>query len=144
MQNKLLGVALTELFTSGKKPPQKCPPMPTTKNDVYIYKILQTGDFFEQNDKVLSGDGRSLCLVTLVPLVLGSSNMTFQHIEIGEIRTEMMDAKMKQLDGDEWDLCTEFHTVLMNARWRKRTGTSFYSYNKEKVEEGILPPYVVR
>ncbi len=144
MQNRLLGVALTELFISGKTPPQKCPPMPKQKNEVFIYKICQSGKHFDQNDKVLGGAGRSLCLVTLVPLALGSTSMTFQHIEIGEITVDIKNPCLKQLGGDEWDFCTKFHTVLMNARWRKRTSSYFYVYNPEKVKKGILPPYVLR
>jgi len=143
MQNKLLSVALTELFTSGKTPPQKCPPMPGQRNNVYIYKLTQTGQVFEQNDKVLGGDGRSLCLVTLVPLAMDGTAMSFEHIEIGEISLSIEDPVMQKLNADEWDCCTKFHTVLMNARWRKRTGSSFYIYNSEKVKDGILPPYVV-
>lgn len=143
MQSKLLSVALTELFTAEQSSPQKSPPMHSERNSVYIYKLAQSGKIFEQNDQVLHGGGRSLCLVTLVPLALDATSMSFQHLEIGEMCVSIKNPVQKKLNSDEWDCCSKFHTVVMNARWRKRTGSSFYIYNVEKVKQGILPPYVV-
>ncbi len=143
MQNKLLSVALTELFTAERSSLQKSPPMYSERKSVYIYKLAQYGKVFNQNDRVLGGNGRSLCFVTLVPLALDNTAMSFHHLEIDEIQVDIKNPVERKLSSDEWDWCCKFHTVLMNARWRKRTGSSFYIYNAEKLKQGILPPYVV-
>lgn len=143
MQNKLLSVALTDLFTAGDKVAQKDPPAHSESNLVHVYKLIQKGKSFEQNDSALCGGHKALCLVTLVPLAINSTSMTFQHIEIGEISVTIKKLQETRLNSDEWEWCTKFHTVLMNARWRKRTGSSFYIYNTEKIKKQILPSYVV-
>ena len=143
MQEKLIGVALTELATSEKSAPQKCPPMHNESSIVYIYKLQQTGKLFDQNDRVLGSDGRSLCLVTLIPLRMEQTSMAFPHVELGDINVCIKDPISREMDKDSWEWCTRFHTVLMNARWRRRTGSAFFIYNTDKVRNGILPPFVV-
>ena len=143
MQEKLIGVAITELATSEKSAPQKCPPMHNEISIVYIYKLRQTGNMFDQNDTVLGSGGRSLCLVTLIPLRMEQTSMTFPHVELGDINVCIKDPIRGEMDKDSWEWCTRFHTVLMNARWRRRTGSAFFIYNTDKVRNGILPSFVV-
>ena len=143
MQEKLISVALTELATSEKPAAQKRPPIHSESSDVYIYKLQQTGKIFDQNDKVLGSDGRSLCLVTLTPLKIKNTTMVFPHVELGNISACIKDPIRGEIDKDSWDLCTRFHTVLMNGRWRKKNGSSFFTYNAEKGSNGILPQYVL-
>ena len=126
MQNKLLGVALTELFASGQAPPQKSPPMPGDSNEVYIYKLSQRGVLFDQNEKVLGGRGRTLCLITLTPFSRAPSPFQFTHLELGEVVCSISEPVKKMIDHDKWTLCTTFHTAAMNTRWRKRTKSTFY------------------
>ncbi len=143
MQNKLLSVALTELFTAGECPVQKSPPMHEDSRPVYMYKLAQSGKLFKQNDEVLCGDGRSLCLVSPVPLGLDNLSISFHHVDLGQISVSITNQLQKKFNSFEWDCCSKFHTILMNMRWRRRTGSSFYVYNIEKVKKGILPPYVI-
>jgi hypothetical protein len=126
MQNKLLGVALTELFASGQAPPQKSPPTPGESNEVYVYKLSQEGILFNQNEKVLGGKGRALCLVTLTPFVKALPTFTFTHLELGEVYCRLDKPTKTTFSHDEWTLCTHFHTAIMNTRWRKRTKSVFY------------------
>ena len=126
MQNKLLGVALTELFASGQAPPQKSPPMPGNSNEVYVYKLLQRGLLFDQNEKVLGGRGRTLCLITLTPFSTKPPDFYFTHLELGEVVCSITEPVKKMFNHDEWTLCTTFHTAVMNTRWRKRTKSAFY------------------
>ena len=126
MQNKLLGVALTELFASGKAPPQKSPPTPGESNEVYVYKLSQQGILFNQNEEVLGGNGRTLCLITLTPFAKAIPTLCFTHLELGEVHCNISEPIKTIISHDEWTLCTSFHTAIMNTRWRKRTRSAFY------------------
>lgn len=125
IQNKLLGVALRELFASGECPPQKTPPLPGQSNNVYVYKISQQGGLYDQNERALGGRGRTLCLITLsafkdIPI------FTFAHLQLGDVDCQIAGPFERILSHDEWTLCTTFHTLVMNTRWRKRTKSAFY------------------
>lgn len=143
MQEKLISVALAELATLRKCAPQKSPPMHNENSEVYIYKLQQTGNFFDQNDGVLGSDGRTLCLVTLSPLRLKKVDMKIPHVELGKISVCITDPIRRKMNEDSWEWCTRFHSVLMNGRWRKQTRSSFFKYNAEKACNGILPQYVL-
>ncbi len=126
MQSKLLGVALTELFASGKAAPQKSPPQPGDSNQVFVYKISQHGETFDQNDQAVGGNGRSLCLITLTKFAKDIPTFRFTHLELGDTTCDIEKPKILTLSHDEWNLCTRFHTALMNIRWRKRSKSAFY------------------
>ncbi len=128
MQDKLLGVALSELFASGEAPPQKSPPTPGKSNIVYVYMLSQQGKLFSQNEKALGGEGRSLCLITLKPFAKAPPSFFFTHLELGEVECKVCQPKRHTLSHEEWTLCTSFHTAIMNIRWRKRTKSAFYRF----------------
>ena len=126
MQNKLLGVALAELFASGEAPPQKSPPLPGTSNNVYVYKMTQMGKLFNQNEEALGGKGRTICLITLTPFTKTPPIFAFAHLELEEVTCQFHDPVKRVLSHDEWNLCTTFHTAVMNTRWRRRSKATFY------------------
>ena len=128
MQNKLLGVALTELFASGKATKQKSPPQPGASNQVYMYRIVQKGDAFDQNEVALGGNGRMLCIITLTKFAKVLPNFHFTHLDLGDITCKIEEPKAQTLSHDQWVLCSMFHTALMNTRWRKRSKSAFYRY----------------
>lgn len=143
MKEKLVSVALTKLATHRKQPKTASPIMGSRGLKVYVYQIQQRGNTFEQNDYVVGGDGMSLCITSTQPIDLTLTDMSFNHIEIGGIHVQVKEHTVEIINNDDWDCCTKFHTVLLNARWRKRTGSSFYVYNESKIKDGILPCYVV-
>jgi len=143
MQNKLLGVALTELLVSGEVSEQKDPPGAGESNEVYIYTLNQAGEGFDQNEKALGGAKRQLCLITLVPFPGKLPLLHFTHLEIGKVTCDFGAPKTATFTHKEWTRCADFYTAVMNGRWRKRTSSAFYRYNPEKPKTGVLPPYVV-
>lgn len=144
MQEKLISVALTKLATHRKRPPQIASPIVRSRGrTVYLYQIQQCGKIFEQHDDVLGDDGMSLCIVSVKPMDLTRTDLSFSHVEIGGIHIQVKEHSVEIINDKDWDCCTKFHTVLLNGRWRKRTGSSFYVYNESKIRDRILPFYVV-
>jgi len=126
MQNKLLGVALRELFSSGEAPSHRSPPLPGESNKVFIYKLTQSGVLFDQNDKAVGGNKRSLCFISLSPFINNIPDFCFQHVELDEVRCQILELHQQIITHEEWNLSAQFHTAIMNTRWRKRSKSLFY------------------
>jgi len=82
-------------------------------------------------------------LITVTPFIKSLPTLSFAHMEIGDVVCEISHLMNKRISLEEWTTLTIFHTTIMNARWRRRTKSAFYRYKPEKVQNGILPPYVV-
>ena len=105
MQNKLLGVALTELVVA----PKKALHIASDIKEVHIYPLHQYGQMFHQNDAALGSKGRHLCLMTVVPFPSSLPELTFQHLEIGKITCSFGNRKVVKMNNSQVSLYSSCH-----------------------------------
>ena len=141
-REKLVSVAMTELATTSNPEIKTSSSILTPKNEINVYEIVQKGQTFQQHNKSLGGKGRSLCLITPMPLTWTSS-MNFRHLDLGTVAVDLRDLGTMRIDGEKIELCEKFFTTIMNERWRDETISPALIYSKVKNENAVLPPYII-
>ena len=133
------------------------PPPPTLANyycqpnvvegrtQVYLYPLFQTGNFFIQHNVRLHGRGRHLGVLSFSRLP-DVQSLSFQHTELGVVSCDLGIEVQLCLNEMEFRCCTKFYSVLMNARWRRRTGRKYFTYAYEPNivdRNNVIPKYIV-
>lgn len=113
-----------------------------TSIDVFVYILEARGNSFDQFDKRLKGDGRKLCIVSTKEFPHSFSPMTFVHPELGPISYQLSHPIQTVLTPEEWSNLVSFYIFIMNARWTKRDGSTFFRFNIETLT-GVISPYLI-
>lgn len=142
IQDTLISVAMTELATSLNPVIETSSSVVTSKSEIYVYEIVQKGQTFQQHNKLLGGRGRSLCLITPIPLTWTSS-MNFRHLDLGTVAVDLRDLGKMSIDVEKRKLCENFFTTIMNERWRDESDSSDFLYSKERNKNTVVPPYII-
>ena len=144
MQTRLLSVALRKLPTVVACETKEEPPSAIESSKMFhLYKVNQSGVLFDQHRDALKHSNESLGLITFSPL-MDIPPFKFRHTELSHI-----DVEIEKLSSDvvitkeEWDLCAKFYTILMDARWRRKTGKYLFRFNFDKATPAIFKHYVV-
>lgn len=137
----LVSSALIQLQPVPKKLIQPQPPELGKLKTVFMYPILQSGPKFSQNSKVLRANNRCLCLISLEPL-RSKMLLQLQHSELGIVRCQFGTEIKYEMRLDEWSKCTDFYSVIINSRWRRRTGSLHFRYKAPKFTS-VISPYII-
>jgi dsRNA-specific ribonuclease len=113
-----------------------------TPIEVFVYGLEASGDSFDQFDKMLKGNGRKLCIVSTKEFPQTFLPMTFVHPELGPISYHLSHPTQTVVTPKEWSDLVSFYTFVMNARWTKRDGSTFFRFNIETLN-GVVSPYLI-
>ena len=113
------------------------------KREVYLYPIVQTGDRFQDNQRVLKGQNRGLALISIKRIPRDIPAMVYPHGQLGEISCSLGLEQTKRLSLEEWEECALFYATLFNGRWRRRRRNVHYKPVDRSDAQGIIPPYII-
>lgn len=116
-------------------------PKVSEERKAYIYPIIQSGTFFQQNIEILQGS-HTLCIVSLK--ILDSAprlSLNLSHKNLGLLQCSLGSPKTTSINKKEWETCTSFFTVLMNSRWRRRTSRSHFRFKQSN--SSIFPSFIL-
>lgn len=140
MKRWLIEHALNEL------PPCKSIPPEAFKKPykVHLYKLSQCGAKFRQEEKSLLSDDRRLSLALALPSPLPDSipSISFDHCELGRIQCCLVSHGAEELSDYQWELLTDFHCVVFNARWRRKSKSKWFCFDEQLLSKHSNP-YVV-
>lgn len=110
---------------------------------VYLYKLVQHGKTFHEEEMSLS-NGRKLALAfaSLGPLPDNLPSLSYFHSELGDIKCSLAYVGSQQLSQHDWDRLTDFHCVLFNARWRRKSKSRWFAFDDDLLSKRNHP-YVV-
>lgn len=111
---------------------------------VYLYELLQRGKGFSEEEKNLSSDSRSLRLALALPNRLPENIplVSYTHRELGLIECNFSFLDVVELSNDEWEILTDFHCVVFNARWRRKSKSKWFAFD-DKLLLTHQSPYIV-
>jgi dsRNA-specific ribonuclease len=117
-------------------------PLQTSEEkEIFIYPLLQNGILFEQNASSISG-ARGLCIISLISLdTLPAFSFKMTHRQIGLISCTIGQSKKEVIPSNQFEVCRQFYSAIMNARWRRRTGHKFFQISSD--QESTFPSYIV-
>jgi len=110
-------------------------PQHAERKNVSIYPLIQSGEHFSQHDKILRGNGRCLCIVSLHPL-RSHLSLQLRHSELGNVQCRFGTEIEGKMGTDEWSKCIDFYSAIINSRWSRRTGCTRFRCTKQV-------PYVI-
>jgi len=137
---------LRQLYASVLSPIPLIEPIPDHPNfdnslikertKIFAYPIRQSSDIFQQNEAALNSDGQILCILLSEPMQK-LPQFYFKHPELGSVRCTF-EEKVFLLSSEQIIICRSFFTVLMNARWRRRTGRVYFDYSEDTLLDNII------
>eukprot|EP00804_Cyclotella_cryptica_P016705 CCRYP_002011-RB/>CCRYP_002011-RB protein AED:0.04 eAED:0.04 QI:412/1/1/1/0.83/0.85/7/239/1584 len=120
-------------------------PRKSTPIVVYLYKLTQYGKIFnEEENSFSSGDDKKfrLALASLSPLPDDFPILSYHHSELGCIECNVSFVGHEQLSEYQWDRLTDFHCVVFNARWRRKSKPRWFSFDDDLLTKH-RNPYVI-
>lgn len=117
-----------------------------TQNTVYVYALVMSGDGVEEVRRTLVAKGTQLAVVCLAPISANLPIVKFMHKQLGSICCEMKSVRTSMCSREELTLLYDFYTVVMNARWKRRTLKSAFSHrfgSEQSFKPSASPPYAV-
>ena len=111
---------------------------------VYLYELVQRGDGFCKEETTLSGDKGGMRLALVLPKRLPENipSISCDHREFGLIECNFSFLDIVQLSNREWEILTDFHCVLFNARWRRKSKSNWFKFD-DKLLLDHQSPYIV-
>lgn len=148
-RDDMLRTVLPKVLPSLPPPPLSqltCPPAPTDGEGIMpvnLYRLLQTGDVFDEHDTALNGRGRHLGLLVRSQLPSVLPSFSFEHGELGLVMCHIEKASKLHITPLVWNKCAGFYANLVNSRWKRRTGRKYFRYDESSENASSVPPYVV-
>jgi hypothetical protein len=110
---------------------------------MHLYKLSQCGEIFNKEENALSTNGRRLSLALVSPSQLPDHpSISYFHNELGLIECNLVYVGIGYLSEHEWQSLTDFHCVVFNARWRRKTKSKWFSFD-DKLLSKHTNPYVI-
>lgn len=105
------------------------------KTFYYVYPIRQHSATLEQNRRVLKSKGQCLCMIMKDKIIESQESgpifsFSLNHSELGKVQVKIGKEIKMELTEEQWKECIEFYTIIMNSRWRRRTGRLFLKYDE--------------
>ena len=111
---------------------------------LYVYGINQSGDIFRRNEAAVLGEGRYLALFSFSVLPTNIPSVSFCHNELGCIHCSFDHCQNMVLSDSDWKELVQFHSILFNARWRRRRKNSkLLCFDEQHFFDKKFPAYVV-
>jgi ERCC4-related helicase/dsRNA-specific ribonuclease len=113
---------------------------------LYAYPILLRGENrLEEFLRALQCGSKGLILLTFERIAVAETvgQTTIFHPELGEITNEFGGESFVVLDETQWDTCAEFFSVVLGARWRRKSRQEWICVSSKKDNQDLLAPYVV-
>lgn len=120
-------------------------PCESTTIVVYLYKLSQYGNTFSEEEKSFSSCNDSkvrLAVASLSPLPGDLPILSYCHSELGCIECTLSYVGTEELSEYDWHRLTDFHCVIFNARWRRKSKRRWLTFDDELVSRH-RNPYVI-
>ena len=112
----------------------KAKPVEKIGESMFQYELRLEGSVLDEARKILKTDGHGLAIVTLQPLE-NIPCYNHSHNEFGSLTCTLGAMRMVEFSSEEFELLSDFCTLLINARWKRRTKESVFRMKAEGREQ---------